>query len=223
MTSSADAKHSPRPIVVWGGGGHGHVVADLLRAIGGWTLVGFLDNRNAPGTRIMDVPVLGDADRLPGLRQHGVEHVVVAVGDPAARARMLAQAQGLGLRMPTLIHPSCVVSSSATIGQACVLCAGAILGPQAVLGAGVILNTRASVDHDDRIGDFSHVAPGATICGFVTIGRETWIGAGAVVRDHLSIGDRVMVGAGSVVLKPVPDGLTVYGSPAVPQSKERPA
>lgn len=221
MTSTADAKTAPKSIVVWGCGGHGHVVIDLLRAIGGWTIVGILDNLNPPGTLIMDVPVLGDADQLPRLREQGVEYVAVAIGDSAARAKMLAQAKSLGFRMPTLIHPSCIVSPSAILGPACVLCAGAIVGPQTVLGEGVLLNTRASVDHDDRIGDFSHVAPGATVCGFVTIGRATWIGAGAVVRDHLAIGDRVMVGAGALVLKNVPDGLTVYGSPAVHQPKER--
>ena len=74
-----------------------------------------------------------------------------------------------------------------------------------------------------RLGDFAHVAPGATVCGFVTIGRASWIGAGAVVRDHLAIGAGVMVGAGAVVLRNVPDGLTVFGCPAIPQTKERKA
>ena len=220
MTSSASAQPAPKSIVVWGGGGHGHVVVDLLRAVGGWDLVGILDNLNPQGARIMGVPVLGDADQLPRLRKQGVAHVAVAIGESGARERMLAQAVALGFQMPTLIHPACVVSPAAAIGPACVLCAGAIVGPQAVLGAGVIVNTRASVDHDVRLGDFAHVAPGATVCGFVTVGRGTWIGAGAVVRDHLAIGDRVMVGAGALVLKNVPDGLTVYGNPATPRNKE---
>lgn len=222
MTSSANASPAPRSIVVWGGGGHGHVVVDLLRVLGGWDVVGILDNRNPPGTRIMDVPVLGDADQLPLLRKQGVAHVAVAIGEPAARADMLARARALGFEMPTLVHPSCVVSPAAVLGPAGVLCAGAVVGPQTVLGDGVVLNTRASVDHDVRLGDFAHVAPGATVCGFVAIGRETWIGAGAVVRDHLVLGDRVVVGAGAVVLNDVAAGLTVYGCPAQPRSKERP-
>ncbi len=221
MTSSASANPAPKSIVVWGGGGHGHVVVDLLRVLGGWDVVGFLDNLNPPGARIMGVPVLGDADQLPRLRERGVAHVAVAIGDPAARADMLARARALGFDMPTLVHPSCVVSPAATVGSACVLCAGAVVGPQTVLGTGVIVNTRASVDHDVRLGDFAHVAPGATVCGFVSIGRATWIGAGAVVRDHLAIGARVMVGAGAVVLQDVADGLTVFGCPAKPQPKER--
>ena len=55
MKSSANAQSAPKPIVVWGGGGHGHVVVDLLRVLGGWDVVGFLDNLNPPGAQIMGV------------------------------------------------------------------------------------------------------------------------------------------------------------------------
>jgi UDP-perosamine 4-acetyltransferase len=220
MKSTDNMNAGPKSIVVWGGGGHGHVVIDLLRAIGGWNIAGVVDNLNPPGTLIMGVPVLGDAALLPSLRKQGIDNLVVAIGDCAARTRMLDQAVSMGFQTPTLIHPSCVLSPSAAIGTACVLCAGGIVGPQSQLGAGVILNTRASVDHDNRIGDCTHVAPGAVVCGFVTVGRESWIGAGAVVRDHLSIGSHVMVGAGAVVLKDVPDGQTVVGNPAVCKGKD---
>ncbi len=221
MKSNENMNDAPESLVVWGGGGHGHVVIDLLRSIGGWTLVGVIDNLHPKGTLIMGLPVLGDADELPALRSRGVSHLVVAVGDCPARSRMLEQALAFGFEVPSLVHPSCILYPSAVVGKACVLCAGSIVGAQAVIGAGVILNTRASVDHDTRIGDGSHVAPGAVICGFVTVGRESWIGAGAVVRDHLSIGSRVMVGAGAIVLKDIPDGQTVFGNPAVCQGKEQ--
>ena len=219
MISNASVTGAPRKIIVWGGGGHGHVVIDILRTLGGWTLAGVVDSVNPPGTRIMGVPVVGDADVLPELRAQGVEDIVVAIGDCAARAQMLQRARALGFQTPTLIHPSCILYPSAAIGTACVLCAASIVGAQTTLGDGVILNTRSVVDHDNRIGDCAHVAPGAVVCGFVSVGRETWIGAGAVVRDHLAIGDRVMVGAGAVVLKNVPDGQTVYGNPATLKGK----
>ena len=220
MKSNESMNAAPKSIVVWGGGGHGHVVIDLLCAIGDWNIVGVIDNLNPKGSLIMGVPVLGDAEVLPDLRKQGVENLVVAIGDCPARTRMLKQARALGFHTPTLIHPSCILYPSAVVGEACVLCAGTIVGAQAKIGDGVILNTRASVDHDNQIGDCVHVAPGAVVCGFVTVGRESWIGAGAVVRDHLSIGSHVMVGAGAIVLKDVPDGQTVVGNPAICKTKD---
>ncbi len=214
MRSSTAMNTGPERIAIWGGGGHGHVVADLLRTVGGWDIAGFIDNLHPKGSAIVGLPVLGDADSLPGIIQQGVDHIVVAIGACDARARMLAHVRSLGFQTPTLIHPSCILSPSASVGTACVLCAGALVGAQSRIEDGVILNTRASVDHDVHVGYCSHVAPGAVLCGFITVGRETWIGAGAVVRDHLAIGERVMVGAGAVVVKNVPDGRTVYGNPA---------
>ena len=204
-------------IAVWGGGGHGHVVADLLRTLGDWSVSGFIDNRNEKGSLVVGLPVLGDEDALPSILLDGVENLVVAIGDCPARARMLEHALSLGFQTPTLIHPSCILAPTASIGSACVLCAGAIVGAQSRVDDGVILNTRASVDHDTHVGYCSHVAPGALLCGYIDVGCETWIGAGSVVRDHLSIGNRVMVGAGSVVVKSVLDGQTVYGNPARPK------
>ena len=210
-------KPAPESIAIWGAGGHGHVVADLLKTAGPWNLAGFVDNVNPPGSTVVGLPVLGDQDVLPELLLRGISSIVVAVGNCGARARMLERVRALGFKTPSVVHPSCILYPSATLGHACVLCAGAVVGAQSVVEDGVILNTHSSVDHDSRIGFCSHVAPGAILCGSIAVGRETWIGAGAVVRDHLSIGDRVMVGAGAVVLKNVPDGQTVYGNPARPK------
>ena len=63
------------------------------------------------------------------------------------------------------------------------------------------------------IGDFSHIAPGAVLCGNVKVGRKSFIGAGAVIRQGIIIGDNVMVGAGAVVIRDVPDNTTVVGNP----------
>lgn len=214
MKLNASLKNKNKPIVVWGGGGHGHVVVDILRSIGTWDIVGIIDSVHSVGTMIMDIPVLGNADQLGELLEQGVGHLVVAVGDCTVRSALIRQAVDLGFQLPVLAHPSAVVYPSASIDAGCVLCAGAVVGAQAKIGEGVILNTRSVVDHDCQIGRFVHIAPGAILCGSIQIGTHSWIGAGAVVRDHLTIGDRVMVGAGSVVVKSITDGVTVCGNPA---------
>jgi sugar O-acyltransferase (sialic acid O-acetyltransferase NeuD family) len=206
-------KNVDKSIVIWGGGGHGHVVIDIIRAIGTWKIAGIIDSIQPAGAVVMGIPVLGDADSLSTLRGQGVDNMVVAVGDCVARAKMITQATSLGFELPSLAHPSAIVYQSASIGAGSVLCAGVIVGAQSKIGDGVIVNTRAVVDHDCQVCDYAHIAPGAILCGWISVGAYSWIGAGAVVRDHLDIGERVMVGVGSVVAKPVADGLTVYGNP----------
>ncbi len=207
-------KNSKNKIVLWGGGGHGHVVIDTLRAAGGWEIVGIIDNTHPLGTEIMGTSVLGDTDMLPALREQGVAALVVAVGSGAARQKMIQQAEELGFSLPAIIHPSAEVFPSASIGPGCVVCSGATIGAQVRLGSGVIVNTHAIVDHDCVIGDYSHISPAAVLCGVIQIGERTWVGAGSVLRDHLTIGDDVMIGMGSVVVSDVPAEQAVCGNPA---------
>ena len=220
MTSPADTTRKTQPIIIWAGGGQGHVVIDIIREQGGWEVVGIIDNLHPRGASIMGIPVLGDADQLPRIRAAGVDQLVVAIGHCSTRATLLEQAVQLGFQTPNIIHPSSIILPSAQLGTGCVLCPLSVIGAQTRLGRGVIVNTRASIDHDNVIGDFVHVAPAATLCGFVTVGAESWIGAGAVVRDHLTIGARAMVGAGATVVKRVPDNVTVCGNPATPAKKD---
>ena len=79
----------------------------------------------------------------------------------------------------------------------------------------MIVNTAASVDHDNAIGDFSHISVGAHLAGTVHIGEKVWIGIGATVSNNISITDDVMIGAGAVVISDIEKSGTYIGVPAV--------
>ena len=82
------------------------------------------------------------------------------------------------------------------------------------IGKHTIINTNATVDHDCHLGDFVHIAPGATLCGGVKVGNGTLIGANATVLPNCKIGKNVSVGAGAVVTTDLPDNVVVAGVPA---------
>ncbi len=63
--------------------------------------------------------------------------------------------------------------------------------------------------------------PAQTFPGGVGIGEGALVGTGAQVLQYLHIGAGATVGAGAVVTRNVPEGLTVVGVPARPQSADR--
>jgi UDP-perosamine 4-acetyltransferase len=58
-----------------------------------------------------------------------------------------------------------------------------------------------------------HIAPGATISGFVSIGDNTHIGSGATIIQGITIGNNCLIAAGAVVVKNVEHGSVVAGVP----------
>jgi len=95
-----------------------------------------------------------------------------------------------------------------------VVMAGAVVNPGTRIGRCCILNTRASLDHDNELGDFASLAPAAVTGGNVTVGPFTAVGIGAVVAHGRRIGPHAVVGAGAVVLADLPGDCVAYGVPA---------
>ena len=99
--------------------------------------------------------------------------------------------------------------SSISIGINCVI------NSLATINAGVIINTGAIIEHEVKIGKFSHVGPNAVICGDANIGENVFVGANAIIKQGVIIGDNSLIGAGSVVLNNIPANSTYVGNPAI--------
>jgi sugar O-acyltransferase (sialic acid O-acetyltransferase NeuD family) len=210
-------------IVIIGAGGHGLVVADILLAARAAArdsrsieIVGMLDDNPAlTGTRILSIPVLGTIQLLS---QTPHDAIVVAIGDNIRREQMTTEFIGRGETLFTARHPHASVAADVEIGPGCTISAGVVITPGVRIGTGVILNTRCGVDHQTVIGDFAHVACGATVGGNVTIGARALIGLGASVLSNRHIGADAIIGAGAAAIQDIPAGVVATGVPARIQS-----
>ena len=205
--------------LIWGAGGHGKVVADLVRALG-HELVGFVDADAAKvgqvvepgGARVLLTDeALGAALARDGCYPHGASALALAVGDNARRQRCLGALDGR--HVPALVHPTATCSPSASFGRGAVVFARAVVNADAHVDAGAIVNSGAIVEHDCYISYAAHISPGAVLAGRVRVGARSWIGAGAVVIHGRTVGRDAIVGAGAVVIRDVPDDVTVVGNP----------
>lgn len=202
-------------IVLYGAGGHGKVIADMIEKGGQYVIAGFLDDTQTGS--VAGYPILGGFDAVSGLMAQGIHAVVVSIGKNAVRVHLQDRLIAAGMQPTTIVHPSAQIARGAEIGAGTVIMPGAVIGPDVRIGSACIINTSASADHDCVLEDGVHLSPGVHLAGGVTIDRAAHIGIGSVVKEGVHIGRDVMVGAGSVVLASLPDGCTAYGVPAKPR------
>jgi sugar O-acyltransferase (sialic acid O-acetyltransferase NeuD family) len=206
--------------VIWGCAGHAKVLAALIARQGGH-VVALFDREDVPSV-IPGVPVHRGEEGFARWADatHDIAQVrgLVAIGGSRGRDRLAVQAlfRARGLQVGPLVHPDASVCTSASLGAGTQVLAQAVVAADAVVGAACILNHKASVDHECRVGDGVHLAPGATLCGLVTLQAHVMVGAGAVVLPRLTIGENSFVGAGAVVTRDVPADTIVVGNPARP-------
>lgn len=188
--------HPNPPIIILGSGGHAAHCVELARSCNLGPVAGCLDDdAQLHHQQVLGIPVHGEIGDLGSVAAPAA--VVVAIGDPATRGRLIALVQTRGLGLISLIHPAACVAASALIGPACVIDAGVVVGARSDIGLGTIIDAGASIAHDAVVGSLVHIEAGARILPGAHIGAAARIGANAVVtrQSIVAVGARVPPGA----------------------------
>jgi sugar O-acyltransferase (sialic acid O-acetyltransferase NeuD family) len=208
-----------RRFVLWGSSGHAKVLAEAITLLGG-CVVALFDNSEIKSS-LSGVPVYKGESQFcnwAGAQGKEIQNIsgLVAIGGAGGRDRLAIQElfHRYGLFIPVIRHPSAVISSSSYLGAGTQILALSNISSDVQSGEACIVNHRASVDHECRLGNGVHIAPGAVLCGCVTVADNVFVGAGAIILPRLSIGANSIIGAGAVVTRDVPEGVTVVGNPA---------
>lgn len=214
-------------ILIYGGGGFAREVAWLVESCNReqerYRVAGFIDdNETLHGTILNDIPVIS---LQAGVRQFPKARVVPGIGSPRVREITMQKAAAAGLQPATIIHPNVEMSRWVDIGEGSVICAGNIVTVNITLGKYVQINLDCTIGHDVIMDDFTTLAPGVHVSGWVHMGKRVYVGTGANIingtrEDPLIIEDDAVIGAGACVTKHVPAATTVVGVPAKPLRKE---
>jgi UDP-perosamine 4-acetyltransferase len=203
-----ESPFDPTAIVVYGGGGHGKALIELLRVLGTYHIVGVVDDGLPAGQTILDIPVVGGGESLEALYEQGERLAVNAVGgigDVAVRIKVFQRIAQAGFACPAVAHPTAFIEASARLSPGVQVFPHAYVGSDARVGYGSIINTGAIVSHDCVLGDYTNLSPGAILAGAVQIGSGALIGMGATINLEAHIGAGARIGNGATVKSDVPE------------------
>ena len=196
-------------ITILGCGGHAKVVSEIA-SLNGFSNQKFIDTTGKKKT------FLGGhvTDCIP---QDYAGNFSIAIGDNFHRKRLatIFSRQNPLARFATLIHPTAIVSKSAMLDAGVVIMPGAVVNTGANVMQGVIVNSSAVVEHDNKLHQFSSLAPGVVTGGNVELGECSCLCIGSIVFGGINIGPHTLIGAGSLLTKDADSKSIYYGSPAV--------
>jgi acetyltransferase EpsM len=209
----------PAAILIYGGGGHGKAVIDLLRSLGTYHLVGVVDDGMSVDESVMDLPVLGGQAALAGMYGQGVRLAVNAVGgigNVAIRIQVFQALAQAGFTCPAVVHPAAWVEPSASLAAGVQVFPHAYVGSQVRVGYGTIVNTGVIVSHECVLGEYVNLSPGAVLAGGVQVGEAALVGMGVTVNLQVQIGAGARIGNSATIKADVPPNAIVRAGSVYP-------
>jgi sugar O-acyltransferase (sialic acid O-acetyltransferase NeuD family) len=196
--------------------GQAHLLLDAVEEAGEHIVVAFADETPAlKGMTVFGRPVVGSLEDIaPCIDSLGARGAAIAIGNGHARFRLANTCREFGLVLPTIIHPTAVVSRYASMGKGVFVGQGVQIVAGAVIGDLALINAGAVVSHHVRVGEAATIGPNATLAGRSSVHAFVLVGAGATLLPDVVVGEGSVVGAGAVVVSEVPARVTVAGVPA---------
>lgn len=192
-----------KTIAIYGKSGHGEVLADIARA-NGFVEILWID----------DDPKKEALNFLSFYEFYHEVPVLLGIGDNHIRHKLFHKLKSKGFSLPSIVHPSAVVSPSATLKEASVVMPNAVINAHARVQEGVIVNSGAIIEHESLLEEFVHISPKVALAGNVSIGKFSHIGIGANIIQGLSVGENSIIGAGATVIHSLASHITAVGIPA---------
>jgi sugar O-acyltransferase (sialic acid O-acetyltransferase NeuD family) len=141
---------------------------------------------------------------------------LLTMGDSKIRVEVSEKIRNKGGYIPTLIHPTAVVSRFTKIADGVCISAFSHIQADTCIGQDTIILSGVNISHNNTIGKGCFIAGGSTIGAFTTLGNFVFIGQGVLTISSKvkNIGDYAYVGAGSLVTKSINPNNLVVGRPA---------
>lgn len=142
---------------------------------------------------------------------------LLTMGDNKIRTELSNQIISLGGEVPSLIHPTAVISRFAKISPV-----GVYISPfsyvqaDSSIGDNTVLLSHVNISHTTNIGRSCFIAGGATIGAYTTMEDFVFVGQGAlsISAKAKHIGHHAFIGARSLLTRDIPANVVVAGSPA---------
>ena len=205
-------------LYIFGLGGHAKVILSETINSGIFNKIIFIESNNYYKDSIIinniNYKVINNLDDLHKLYTHD-SYGIIGIGDISKRLSIVKE---INIKIPNfkwtaIISENSTIAKGVVIGHGTAVISGSIINTGTKIGEHCIINTRATIDHDNQIGDFVNVNPCVVTGGSVIIHNESEIGIGSTINNNILINRNVLIGGNSFVNKECLPNSLYYGNP----------
>lgn len=208
-------------VIMLGGSGIGMIASSILDRIGGYTMLGFLNDVvpvNSEIGKFKKHKVIGKSSDVLSLIKKYDAFVFIAYIGMTKERETTNKLSSLNIpedRLLSIIDPTAVIPKGyCNIGSGSLICPLAQVSADTTLEKNCILLANSFVGHDSVLEEYVSVANNACIGANVRVGYGTHVGTNSSIREKINIGSYSVIGMGSVLLTDIPEGSVVVGNPA---------
>lgn len=161
--------------------------------------------------------ILGSFDDLFSRKSLQGQNFLLTMGDSKIRTELSKKIIDRGGFVPTLIHPTSIISRFAKISDVGVyISAFSFVQADSSVGDNTVVLSHVNISHTTHIGKGCFLAGGSIIGAYTNMEDDVFIGQGAlsISGKVATIGHGAYVGARSLLTKNVPPNTVVAGIPA---------
>lgn len=200
------------------GVGHNTPVFIDLALDCGYEVVGLYHyNNDRTGESDHGYEILGSFEDLFSKKSLKGQNFLLTMGDSKIRTGLSKKIIDKGGVVPTLIHPTSVISKFANISDVGVyISAFSFVQADSSVGENTVILSHVNISHTSHVGKGCFLAGGSIIGAYTNMEDNVFIGQGAlsISGKVATIGHDAYVGARSLLTKNVPPNTVVAGIPA---------
>ena len=203
-------------IYILGVGHNTIVIIDLVETCG-YKVAGLYhydDSRT--GESYFGYQILGSFADLYSRKDLSKMNFALSQGDNEIRCEAFKQIKQRGGNIPTIIHPSAVVSRFSTLGEGVIIHANVVIDPDTKIGDDSVISFNAGICHTTCLGNHCYLSPYAMLGAYTKVEDFVFMGINAsTISGKVDvIGKKSIIGAGALVNKSVEKNSIMIGCPA---------
>lgn len=170
-------KIDKKRLLIIGAGIYGLVAKEIADSLCCFEKISFIDDYAS--TALDGSEVLGKSNCIDKFLTC-FDNVVVAIGNPEVRMKMIAMLEKKECNIVSLISPKAYISPSAIIEPGCIIEPMSVVQSKCVIKKGAIISAGAVINHASTLNEGVHIDCNATVSGQAEVQAGIKVSAGKV-------------------------------------------